>query len=52
MSISDVIRLPHHLGSVPKSSSLFVATPLSGYRAPCVWAFLISLKEMSFPTSS
>jgi hypothetical protein len=38
----------HQLAGVARSRSLFVATPLSECRAPCVWAFLSSLEKMSF----
>jgi hypothetical protein len=38
----------HHLVGVARCRSLFVATPLSGFRAPCIWAFLISLKKNKF----
>jgi hypothetical protein len=40
----------HQLVGMARSRSLFVATPLSGFWAPCIWAFLISLKKMSFST--
>jgi hypothetical protein len=29
------------------SRSLFVATPLSGFREPCIWAFLSSPQEIT-----
>jgi len=32
----------HQLAGVAMSRSLFVATPLSGFRLPCIWAFLTS----------
>ena len=34
-----------------KSRSLFVATPLSGFRMPCILAFLINLRTYSFARS-
>jgi hypothetical protein len=37
---------------VAKSRFLLVATPLSGFRAPCIRAFLISLQKMTFSTGS
>jgi len=42
----------HQLVGVARGRSLFVASPLSGFRLPCIWAFLISLGEMSFSTDS
>ena len=38
----------HQLVGVARCRSLFVATPLSGLREPCIWAFLISLKKRVF----
>src|SRR4030065_1456970 len=40
------LRPAHQLAGVARSRSLFVATPLSGFRAPCIWAFLSSLRKM------
>jgi hypothetical protein len=32
--LGGIIRLPHHLGGVARSRSIFVATPLPGFRLP------------------
>jgi hypothetical protein len=38
----------HQLVGVAKSHSLFVVTPRSGFRGPCIWAFLSSLRKITF----
>jgi hypothetical protein len=38
----------HQLVGVARCRSLSVATPLSGFRAPGIWAFLSSLRKKTF----
>jgi hypothetical protein len=39
---------PVPFGDVARSHSLLVVTPLSGFRVPCIWTFLIDLKGYFF----
>ena len=46
------LRPAHQLAGVARGRSLFVATPLSGFRDPCIWAFLSSLRKMIISAGS
>ena len=39
------LKPTHQLVGVARSHSLFVVTPLSRFREPCIWAFLSSLRN-------
>ena len=41
-------RYPVPFGDVARSHSLFVATPLSGFRGLCIWPFLSNPEKMIF----
>jgi len=42
----------HQLVGVAESHSLFVVTPLSGFRGPCIWAFLSSPMKTGFSSKA